>query len=66
MERMNKKAIAAGLKGIHCNMLAWGQPILPVEKVPESTANDQREIADRSTWATNHEHQLLERMDGRK
>lgn len=33
MERLNKKAIAAGLKGIHWNMVAWGRPILPVEKV---------------------------------
>ena len=33
MERLNKKAIAAGLKGIHWNMVAWGQPILPVEKI---------------------------------
>ena len=34
MERLNKKAIAAGLKGIHWNLVAWGQPILPGEKVP--------------------------------
>jgi len=33
MERLNKKAIASGLKGIHWNMVAWGRPILPVEKV---------------------------------
>lgn len=34
MERLNQKAIAAGLKGIHWNLVAWGQPILPGEKVP--------------------------------
>jgi len=34
MDRLNQKAIAAGLKGIHWNLVAWGQPILPGEKVP--------------------------------
>ena len=34
MKRLNDKAIAAGLKGIHWNLVAWGKPILPVEKVP--------------------------------
>jgi len=34
MERLNQKAIAAGLKGIHWNLVAWGRPVLPVEKVP--------------------------------
>ena len=34
MERLNAKAIKAGLKGIHWNLVAWGKPILPVEKVP--------------------------------
>ncbi len=34
MERLNSKAIQAGLKGIHWNIVAWGRPILPVEKVP--------------------------------
>lgn len=33
IQRLNKKAIAAGLKGIHWNMVAWGNPILPVEKI---------------------------------
>lgn len=33
MERLNKKAIAAGLKGIHWNLVAWAKPILPGEKV---------------------------------
>ncbi len=34
MIRLNNKAIAAGLKGVHWNLVAWGRPILPVEKVP--------------------------------
>jgi len=36
MDRLNQKAIAAGLKGIHWNLVAWGQPILPSEKVPSN------------------------------
>lgn len=36
MDRMSKKAIAAGLKGIHWNLVAWGNPILPGQKVPAS------------------------------
>ena len=34
MKRLNDKAVAAGLKGVHWNIVAWGRPILPVEKVP--------------------------------
>ena len=34
MKRLNDKAVAAGLKGVHWNLVAWGRPILPVEKVP--------------------------------
>ncbi len=34
MDRLNQKAIAAGFKGIHWNLVPWGRPILPVEKVP--------------------------------
>lgn len=34
MVRLNDKAVAAGLKGIHWNIVAWGRPVLPVEKVP--------------------------------
>ncbi len=33
MNRLNLKAIAAGLKGVHWNIVTWGLPILPVEKV---------------------------------
>ena len=34
MQRFNDKAVAAGLKGVHWNIVAWGRPILPVEKAP--------------------------------
>lgn len=34
MNRLDEKAKAAGLKGIHWNMVTWGRPVLPVEKVP--------------------------------
>ena len=34
MKRLNDKAVGAGLKGVHWNIVAWGRPILPVEKVP--------------------------------
>jgi len=37
MDRMRQKAIAAGLKGVHWNLVAWGNPILPVEKAPSNT-----------------------------
>jgi hypothetical protein len=37
MDRMREKAIAAGLKGVHWNLVAWGNPILPVEKAPSNT-----------------------------
>ena len=39
MDRLNQKAIAAGLKGIHWNMVAWGRPILPVEKISADFPN---------------------------
>jgi len=34
MDRMRKKAIAAGLKGVNWNLVVWGQPILPGEEIP--------------------------------
>jgi hypothetical protein len=37
MDRMREKAVAAGLKGVHWNLVAWGNPILPVEKAPTNT-----------------------------
>jgi hypothetical protein len=44
MERLNKKAVAAGLKGIHWNMVAWGQPILPVEKIKANFADLMKQL----------------------
>lgn len=34
MNRLNEKAVTAGLKGVHWNLIAWGNPILPSEKTP--------------------------------
>ncbi len=34
MDQLNQKAVDAGLKGIHWNLVAWGNPILPGQKVP--------------------------------
>lgn len=39
MDRMRKKAKAEGLKGVHWNLVAWGKPILPVEKAPSNTSD---------------------------
>ena len=36
MNRLRNKAIAAGLKGVHWNIVAWGRPVLPVENPPEN------------------------------
>jgi len=36
MDRMRVKAVAAGLKGVHWNLVAWGNPILPNEKIPSN------------------------------
>ena len=38
MDRLKQKAITAGLKGVHWNLVAWGNPILPVEKAPVNTS----------------------------
>lgn len=38
MDYLRKKAVDAGLKGVHWNLVAWGNPILPVEEAPENTA----------------------------
>lgn len=39
MEKLNKKAVKAGLKGIHWNLVAWGRAILPGQDAP--TNNDE-------------------------
>lgn len=37
MDRFREKAVTAGLKGVHWNLVAWGNPILPVENAPSNT-----------------------------
>jgi hypothetical protein len=37
MERLDEKAVKAGLNGIHWNLVAWGRPVLPVENPPADT-----------------------------
>ena len=34
MEKLNEKAIKAGLKGVHWNLVAWGTAILPGQDAP--------------------------------
>ena len=36
MDKMREMAIAAGLKGVHWNLVVWGNPVLPVENVPDN------------------------------
>ncbi len=38
LDQFRTKAKAAGLEGLHLNAVAWGQPILPREKVPVDIA----------------------------
>jgi hypothetical protein len=38
LDGFRAKAKAAGLSGLHLNAVAWGQAILPVEKVPADSA----------------------------
>jgi hypothetical protein len=38
MDRLREKAVAAGLKGVHWNLVAWGRPVLPIENPPSNTA----------------------------
>ena len=36
MDMLDAKAREAGLKGVHWNIVAWGNPVLPVENPPEN------------------------------
>ncbi|MEN8202534.1 MAG: glycoside hydrolase family 99-like domain-containing protein [Bacteroidota bacterium] len=38
MDRLQEKARASGLKGVHWNLVSWGEPILPSEKTPANSA----------------------------
>jgi hypothetical protein len=44
MNRLREKAVVAGLKGVHWNLVAWGRPILPVENPPANTAELIRQL----------------------
>ena len=44
LDKFRAKARAAGLPGLHLNVVAWGQPILPMEKTPVDTAKLVREL----------------------
>ncbi|MDR0844347.1 MAG: glycoside hydrolase family 99-like domain-containing protein [Tannerella sp.] len=44
MNRLREKAVAAGLKGVHWNLVAWGRPVLPVENPPANTAELIRQL----------------------
>lgn len=45
LDAFRAKAKAAGLPGLHLNAVAWGQPILPGEKVPVDSAALVRDLA---------------------
>lgn len=44
LDAFRAKAKAAGLPGLHLNAVAWGQPILPAEKVPVDSAALVRDL----------------------
>jgi hypothetical protein len=44
LDAFRAKAKAAGLPGLHLNAVAWGQPILPGEKVPVDSAALVRDL----------------------
>ncbi len=44
LDAFRASAVAAGLPGLHLNAVAWGQPILPVERVPVDPAALVRDL----------------------
>lgn len=44
LDAFRAKATAAGLPGLHLNAVAWGQPVLPGEKVPLDSAALVRDL----------------------
>jgi len=44
LDKFRDKAKAAGFPGLHLNAVAWGQPILPGEKVPVDSAKLVRDL----------------------
>ena len=37
MDRLREKTVAAGFKGVHWNLVTWGNPVLPGEKAAQDT-----------------------------
>jgi hypothetical protein len=64
MDRMSGKAIAAGLKGVHWNLVAWGNPILPSEKTPPtiSALVDKLGFISVTSYVWVHHAQLPEKQ----
>jgi hypothetical protein len=61
MNRFREKAIAAGLKGVHWNLVAWGRPVLPGENPPANTAELIRQLGfDSATSYVWVHHALLD------
>ncbi len=44
LDMLRNKAVAAGLKGVHLNLVAWGRPILPGENVPSDVPKLIRQL----------------------
>ena len=63
MNRLRNKAIAAGLKGVHWNLVAWGFPVLPVENPPANTEELIRQLGfDSATSYVWIHHALLDNV----
>ncbi|MFD2599008.1 glycoside hydrolase family 99-like domain-containing protein [Sphingobacterium corticis] len=45
MKKLDAKAVKAGLKGIHWNLVAWGQAILPGQDAPTNNAELLEKLA---------------------
>ncbi|TSA29833.1 MAG: DUF642 domain-containing protein [Verrucomicrobiaceae bacterium] len=44
LDKFREKVKAAGFPGLHLNAVAWGQPVLPSEKVPVDSAKLVRDL----------------------
>ncbi|MBM3861497.1 MAG: hypothetical protein FJ395_17870, partial [Verrucomicrobia bacterium] len=44
LDKFRAQVVAAGFPGLHLNAVAWGQPILPNEKVPVDSAKLVRDL----------------------
>ncbi|TAN35969.1 MAG: hypothetical protein EPN23_09700 [Verrucomicrobia bacterium] len=59
LDKFRAKAKAAGLPGLHLNAVAWGQPILPGEKVPTDLAGLIKKLGFDSTTSYVWIHHVL-------